>query len=302
MGIKKSGGWIRSMTGFGKATVKCPYGTLTIEIKSLNNKHLNVSCIPFEGFFLLEERLHELFAAKIIRGKIFVKIFRDYHGQKKILHKAALNEERVKEYLKSLADLKRKFSIKGDVEIKDIISLPGVVEHDSFKKEETLWPYVKKASIMAVDKLVEYREKEGARLSKDFEKRLAIIKKNLTNIKKYEKESVLRYKNRLTQEVKRATGKQVADQSKLEDEVAIFARNCDIAEEVVRLDNHVEAYNQVLRHDKSDAGKKLDFIAQEMHREANTIGAKGNDYRISNAIIEVKSEIEKIREQLKNIE
>jgi uncharacterized protein (TIGR00255 family) len=102
--------------------------------------------------------------------------------------------------------------------------------------------------------------------------------------------------------IKEATEKEEVDKMRLEEEVALFARNCDIAEEIVRLQNHIETYNESLNNSKEDIGKKLDFVAQEMHREINTIGSKASDYRISNAVREIKSEIEKMREQLKNIE
>lgn len=290
------------MTGFGKGSAKSPYGTITAEIKTLNYKHLSVSCAPFEGFFLLEERFKDIFGKEIIRGKVLVKISRESKGSKKSLQKVQIDKNVAGEYAKKVREIQKGLSLKGEVRIQDLLGFPGVVEQSGGEKERKIWPYVKKATEEALRKVIKYREKEGAELAQDFADRLRRIRKALKDIRKYEKQSIERYRNRLAEMIRIATKKSEVDKGRLEEEVALFARNCDIAEELVRLENHAEAYGVTLKTEKADIGKKLDFIAQEMYREANTIGAKGNDYRISNAVIEIKSEIEKIREQLKNIE
>jgi len=293
---------IKSMTGFGKGTEKSPYGTITAEIKSLNHKSLSVSCAPYNGFFLLEEKAKGLFEGKIFRGHVFIKITTESAGKKKELQKIETNEEIAREYLKKIKKVQKQLGVGGDILIQDLIGFPGVVESSAVKKEEKLWPHIRKALRKALESLIEYRKSEGARLARDFKARLRTIQRNIREIKKYEKQSVIEYRGRLVKAIQDAAANMEMDRSRLEEEVALFARNCDIAEEITRLEAHIKAYKETLDAENKDVGKKLDFIAQEMQREANTIGSKSSDFRISQAVIEVKAEIEKMREQIKNIE
>ena len=293
---------IKSMTGFGKAAEDSPYGRIIIEIKTLNHKSLSINCTPFDGFFLLEEKLKNILQEKLFRGKVFVKISIENSSESKILQKIGINEAVAKEYLKKIKKTKKELGLPGEIEIKEIIALPGVIEYGSDKKVEKLWPYIKKAADKALTKLIEFRKNEGRRLEKDFKERLKMMQKAIKEIKKYEKQSVADYRKKLSKTIDELIGKGEVDKSRVEQEVAIFAKNCDITEEVVRLEHHCQSYKSTIEKAKTDVGKKLDFIAQEMHRETNTIGAKASDFRISKAVIDIKSEIEKTREQLKNIE
>jgi uncharacterized protein (TIGR00255 family) len=293
---------IRSMTGFGKGTEKTPYGTITVEAKTLNHKSLSVTCSPFDGFFLLEEKIKDIFQKKLIRGKVFVKVTREGDDSHKTLQSIRINENIAKEYIKKIKSAQKALSVEGKLKIQDIIAFPGVIESNAGKKAGQLWPYIKKAAEKALTKLVEYRRGEGTRLAKDFLTRLTMIHKALKEIKKYEKQCVLNYKKKLAKVAEEISDKAEPNKGRLEEEVAVFAKNCDITEEIIRLENHVATYRRTLKPAKTDVGKKLDFIAQEMHREANTIGSKSADFRISRAVIEIKSEIEKMREQVKNVE
>lgn len=293
---------IRSMTGFGKGVERSLYGDIIAEIKSLNHRHLSVDFAPFEGFFLLEKKLKDIFTKRLARGKVFVKISREKKGKKALLEEIQINEDMIKEYASRIKTIQKDLALKGDLKIQDLMGFPGVIKQDAGEEGEKLWPFIKRAAEKALKDLVKYREKEGAKLAKDFSQRLKKIRKGINSIKKREKQAIEGYRKRRLKMTKMAAVKEEIDKGKLEEEVALFARNCDITEELVRLENHLDGYSLVLKKAKGDVGKKLDFIAQEMHREANTIGAKGNDYLISSSVIDIKSEIEKIREQLKNIE
>ncbi len=293
---------IKSMTGFGKSTVRCPYGEITAEIKTLNNKSLSISCAPLDGFFLMEEKIKALFNGKVFRGKVFVRIARENAEKQKSLKKLVFNENLAREYIKKLKAAQKKVHVKGELDLKDIIALPGILEFENEKIEEKLWLYVKRAMNGAIKDLIDYREQEGARLAKDLKQRAGKVKKALGSVKKYAKKSVEEYRDKLKKTVAELSDKIELDKERLETEVALFARNCDITEEMIRLENHLANYANSLEGTEEDIGKKLDFIAQEMHREANTMSAKSNDFRISKAVIEIKSEVEKMREQLKNIE
>ena len=293
---------IRSMTGFGRRSYSCPYGKVTAEIKTLNHKTLSVTCNPLNGFFLLEEKIKGLFGKKVFRGKVFVRVTRESTEKQVPLQKITINETAAGEYLKKIKQLQKKMKVPGEISIRDLIAFPGVVETGASGKEETLWPYIKKVTEDAIDSLIRYRKAEGARLAKDFLRRLTAIRKNIKEIKKYEKQSVAEYRKKLVRSIKELSRNAEIDRGRLETEVASFAKNCDIAEEITRLEGHLEAYTDAMKKVKTDVGKKLDFIAQEMHREINTIGAKASDFRISKAVIDVKSEIEKMREQVNNVE
>jgi uncharacterized protein (TIGR00255 family) len=293
---------IRSMTGFGKGTHKSPYGKIIAEIKTLNHKNLSVTCNPFNGFFLLEEKIKDVFADKLHRGKVFVRITREATAKQKPMKQVEVNEPVAREYLKKIKKMQKSLGVKGELGIRDILSFPGVIETAGESQEEDLWPYINKALARAVDSLVVFRKAEGKRLAKDFTSRLAKIKKLTAGITKYGKEGVFEYRKKLVESIKDISANASVDKGRLESEVALFARNCDIAEEITRLQGHIISYREAMENVEQDAGKKLDFIAQEMQREVNTIGSKSGDLRIAKAVIEVKSEIERMREQIKNIE
>ena len=293
---------IRSMTGFGKGREIYGHGKIEVEIKTLNYKNLNLTCNPVNDFFLLEQKMQKIVGEKIFRGKVFIKVTKEIKGNETTGQKLIINETVAKRYLRKIKGLQKQLNIKGNIEIKDLVSYPGVMEIIKEKKEETAWPYIQKAAIKALNNLVLYRKAEGSKLAKDFKKRLINIEKYLKGIKKYSKQSINNHRKKLIQATKEMPISGKIDKMKLGEEVALFARNCDVTEEIVRLEGHVSAYRQTINKAKKDAGKKLDFIAQEMQRETNTIGAKSSDFRVSEAVIEIKSEIEKIREQIRNIE
>ena len=294
---------IRSMTGFGGSAMKTPYGEIAAEIKTLNHKSLSITCNPLNGFFLLEERLKDVFEGKLFRGKVFVRITRESVPGQKSLQKIQVNEGVAREYARKIRKVQKDLGLEGDIQIRDIISFPGVIEAGvGSREEDKLWPHIRKVLEAALDKLMEFRDKEGKRLAKDFKARLRAIRENLREIKKYEKQTVAEFRKNLKKTIREVAKGAEPDRGKLEEEVALFAKNCDIAEEITRLEGHIEEYLDLIDNTETDIGKKLDFMAQEMQREANTIGAKSGAFSISKAVIEIKTEIEKIREQIRNIE
>ncbi len=290
------------MTGFGKASENSPYGEITVELKTLNHKSLSITCNPFSGFFLMEERVKRIIEGKIFRGKTFVRVACGNTEGKKPLQKVSVNETIAKEYLKKIKYMQKKLGVKGEVQIKELISFPGVLESSTEENGEKLWKYVKGCLEEALEKLVVFRTNEGKRIAKDFNKRLKVIEVNIKAITKFGKKCIEDYRKKLVKSIKNIAEQGETDKRKLEEEVASFARNCDVAEEITRLNGHLTAFRDSMKNVKADAGKKLDFIAQEMQRESNTIGAKSSDLRIAKAVIDLKSEIEKIREQIRNIE
>jgi uncharacterized protein (TIGR00255 family) len=293
---------MRSMTGFGKAAEQSPYGKIIAEIKTLNHKSLGISCSPFNGFFLLEEKVKDLLDGKVYRGKVFVRINREAKGAQKALKHTEINKEEAKKFLRQVKAMQKSLGLGGEIGIKELIALPGIVETAAEESEDKVWPYIEKALTRAVDRLVRFRKAEGKRLAGDFRSRLARLKKLNSEIARYSEESTGEFMKKLTRTVGKIKDQGDVDKARIETEAALFARNTDVTEEVTRLAGHISSYLEAMRSREEEAGKKLDFIAQEMQREANTIGSKSADIRMSRAVIEIKSEIEKMREQIKNIE
>ena len=291
---------IKSMTGFGKGEIKFPGGQIIVEIKTVNHKFFDVSLKLSETIAPFEDRIKEVLQKKINRGKVNVNIIYEHSGPKDEV--IAINRKLAKSYYAGIVGLKKALGLKEPVGLKELISLPGVINYAATQESLTvLWPKIEKALSAALASLIGDRGKEGKALHKDFFKRVATIDKMLAEIKSSSHLSIKEYKERFEKRVRDLTNGHEIDKGRLEVEVAIFAKNIDISEEVTRLKNHLANFKRTLGVN-GVAGKKIDFIAQELHREINTIGSKASDFKISRNVIEIKSEIEKIREQAKNIE
>jgi len=291
---------IKSMTGFGKGEIKFPGGQIVVEIKTVNHKFFDASLKLPEAIAPFEDRIKEMLQKKINRGKVNVNIIYENNGSKDEV--IAINRKLAKSYYAGIVGLKKALGLKEPVGLKELISLPGVINYAATQESLTvLWPKIEKALSAALASLITDREKEGKALHKDFIKRTAAMEKMLAEIKSSSHLSIKEYRERFEKKVRLLTSGHEIDKGRLEMEVAIFAKNIDISEEITRLKNHLANFKRTLGVN-GEAGKKIDFIAQELHREINTIGSKASDFKISRNVIEVKSEIEKIREQAKNIE
>ena len=291
---------IKSMTGFGKSEVRLKLGRVTVEIKTVNHKFFDATLKLPNGIAAFEDKIKEMLQKKIKRGKVNLSL--SYDGAPMKGGRLSINRQAAKDYYNKLKGLKRHLSLDGGIEIKDIISLPGVLNIDSFEKGLiSFWPKIKNALDVAMDRLIDDREKEGKALYADLARRTKKIDMMLATIKSRAHLNIDEYRKRFADRVKDLTGGREIDMSRLGMEVAIFAKNSDISEEIVRLENHLSNFNRTMSAG-GDVGKKIDFIAQELHREINTIGSKASDFKISKSVIEIKSEIEKVREQAKNLE
>jgi len=291
---------IRSMTGFGNGKIKTKYGALTVDIKTVNHKFLEITCKLPNSISLFEDKVKGVLQKDLKRGKAYLNL--TYDGVTPHSESLYLDLGLARNYYNKLKELKRVLHIEGEIALNDIVTYPGVMNHRvSEKNISKLWPSVQKAVNMASLRLIKDREREGADLARDIQKRLVKMKKNLAKVKSKAHSNLKNYKKKLEQRIREISGIQPMNNDRLEMEVALFAKNSDITEELTRLSSHVTNVEAILVKG-GEAGKKIDFVAQEMHREANTIGSKSSDYSISRAVIEVKSEIEKIREQIKNIE
>ena len=291
---------IKSMTGFGKGEARFKSGKVTVEIKTVNHKFFDATLKLPNGIAAFEDRIKEILQKKIKRGKVNLNL--TYDGTLLKGERISINRRAAKNYYNELDGLKRYLGLEEGITIKDIIALPGVLNFDAL--EEGLirfWPKTKKALDVAIDRLIDDRAKEGKALHIDLARRAKKIDTLLATIRSRAHLNIDEYRKRFADRVKDLTGGREIDMGRLEMEVAIFAKNSDISEEITRLDNHLSNFNKTMSAG-GEVGKKIDFIAQELHREINTIGSKASDFKISKNVIEIKGEIEKIREQAKNLE
>ena len=291
---------IKSMTGYGNAKERTPGGFASVEIKSINHRFLEVSCRLPGDLSSYEDKIQGLIKKKIIRGKLYFNLIEE--GIINHVGALSVDMELAKKYYNKLKKVKKTFNLDKDINLKDIVSFPGIVSYKISEKDILkIWPMLEKIINKALDKLIKTREREGRYLKQDLNKRLKIIAKSLKIIDSKSFKNVKAYKRKLEKKIKEISGISAPSNERLEIEVALFAKNSDISEEITRLLGHLDHFAKVIKKAK-EIGKTLDFLAQEMHREANTIGAKSNDATISSNVIEMKSAIEKIREQVKNIE
>ncbi|MFH1848321.1 MAG: YicC/YloC family endoribonuclease [Candidatus Omnitrophota bacterium] len=292
---------IKSMTGFGKGETTSPFGAVKAEIRTINHKFLDAFIKLPEGLSVFEEKVRTLVQRRVKRGKANLNITVDETSGASI--KIVIDEKLAKSYHKQLLLLKKELGLEGGIKIEQIMALPGLIKHEAKGIDpQKAWPYVEKAINSACGSLDRSRLKEGAVIYKDLKKRTGSIKKAVAVIDNRSSINIQLYKKRLSKTIKKLSGSTMSfDKNRLEQEVALFAKNCDVTEEITRIRGHLKNVSDTLSQN-GEAGKKLDFIAQELHREVNTIGAKASDLKISQKVIQIKSEVEKLREQAKNIE
>jgi len=292
---------LRSMTGFGAGEAENSQGRIYIEIKTLNHKYFDIISRLPAGFLVFEDKIKTRLQKKIKRGRI--NVFLDYESFAKNHNSANVDMVAARSYVKQLKGLKRSLALSGEVTVQQIITMPGIVAHRPQKvMAAQLWPLAQKALVKALKQLLASKEEEGKALKSHLLKISKKIDTSLVIIKHQAGELEKKYKHKLASSIKTITkSKKIYNREKLEEEVAIFVRNNDISEEICRIDAHIKAFKAAVSNHK-EVGRRLDFIAQEISREANTVGAKSSNFRVSKEVIKIKSLVEKIREQTQNVE
>lgn len=292
---------LKSMTGFGRGTTKEGSSrSFTIEIKSVNHRYFDLNLKMPRNLLSLESKIRECLKEKINRGKIDVFITQNVYSNDDM--EVKFNEQLADSYVNCLKQIKERYETKDDISVSLISKFPDVISVE--KKEEDsdeIWSYMREPLNEAIESLVSMREKEGKKLKDDVTKKCNIIQELLKDIEKRAPLVVKDYKERLNDKINELLENSDIDESRIAMEVAIFADKAAIDEEIVRLNSHIIQLKDTL--EKSEpVGRKLDFIIQEMNRETNTISSKANDLQIVNLTINMKNYIEKIREQIQNIE
>lgn len=292
---------IKSMTGFGRCEVSDGSRKFTVEMKGVNHRYLDVNIRMPKKFNLFETAIRNLLKQSIQRGK--VDIFVTYEDLSENQASLKYNEQLAGEYLSYFRQMEEKFSLGNDVRVSTLLRCPEVlIMEEQTMDEDELWNGLKKALSGAIRQFVETRAQEGDSLKEDILKKLSGIQKLVDYIEERSPQIVAEYREKLQNKVRELLSDTQIEEGRLAAEVVIFADKICTDEELVRLRSHVVHMKETLESKESGIGRKLDFIAQEMNREANTILSKANDLEVSNAGIDLKTEIEKVREQIQNIE
>jgi len=291
---------IKSMTGFGKGEVRGKLGIFTAEVRTVNHRYFDFSAKLPNSLMLLEDRAKELLNRDIKRGKI--SLFLSHRAPEKTSSGMAIDKQAVDKYYKLLSDVRKRTGIKEEISLSHIFSFSDIIIHEQTDMDiDSVWISVKEAVKKAASECAKMREREGKALYKDFSSRLSTIAGYIDTISGLVPGVVAEYKNRLDIKIKDIAGNKAIDAARLETELALFAKQCDVSEEITRIKSHLDGFKKVIDAGE-EAGRKLDFILQELNREINTLGAKANDIKISRIVINVKSELEKMREQAQNVE
>ena len=291
---------IRSMTGYGRAQATVDNMNITVELKSVNHRFFEFFARVPRSFNFLEEKLKNFARTKIVRGK--VEMYVTVEMVDTSLTEIEINREYTNAYVAALKTLASEYGLVDDVSVSTVSRNSDVFKISSVEiDEETVSNAVLTVADQAISAFVKMRETEGERLKADIEDRTNFILSKVEFVEKTSPETVKNYRERLEQKVKELLETANIDEQRIITETAIFADKVAVDEETVRLRSHIKQLRELLNKG-GDIGKKLDFIVQEMNRETNTIGSKSQNIDIAQCVVDIKSEIEKIREQVQNIE
>ena len=287
---------IKSMTGFGKASQELSDKTINIEIRSLNSKSADISLRLSSGLRNYELELRNEISKQLERGKIDLSIFIE---SKKAEMPVEINVELAKAYHKQLKNLALELNEPIANVLQQVLKFPDVLKNERKETDENEWKLIKHCLNSALEELNNFRDIEGLSLKKDFEIRISKINTCLEEIKTLDLIRINAIKNRIRNNIEEVIGKSNLDENRFEQELIYYIEKLDINEEKVRLKTHIDYFIETCN--EKSAGRKLNFISQEIGREINTIGSKANDAQIQKLVVLMKDELEKIKEQANNV-
>lgn len=291
---------IKSMTGYGRAEEMINGKKITAEIKAVNHRFSDYSIRMPRHLLALEDRVRKLASEYITRGK--VDIFITLESFEEADREIVLNEALAKSYIDALKQLRDTFGLRDDISVGTASRYGEIFKTERAEvDEEKTWLEIESVFKQALSDFTAMREREGARIYEDLTQRVNYMKELAQKIDERAPEIVKDYEARLYEKIKEVLGDKNIDETRILTEVAIFSDKVAINEELVRLGSHFEEYNVILSG-QEPAGRRLDFLIQEINREINTIGSKSNDMEVAKIVVELKSELEKLREQIQNIE
>lgn len=291
---------IKSMTGYGRVETVQDGRNIIVEAKSVNHRFLEVSVRTPSALFPLEAQFKKKISERFKRGRIEVSI--KLEGEGADVSKVNLNLEIAHDYFNVLNRLKTEFDLQSPISLKTLAGFRDIFTPPTeFKISPEFLEQVDKTFLESLAMLINMRQDEGLAMFQDMDMRLKVITGILETIKLRAPQVVIEYQNRLAERIKELAAGYALDDARLAQEVAFMAERSDITEEIVRMHSHIGQFEEFL-HSEATEGRKIDFLLQEMNREINTIGSKSSDVEITRQVIEVKSELGKLREQAQNIE
>jgi len=290
----------QSMTGFGRASVRTAAGHVTVELRSTNHRYLEIDQRWPSGFTALQGGLAEILRRYMRRGRVEAQVF--IQGDGRQARRVIVDEALARRYHETLIGLKGRFGVKGPVALEHLLSLPHLISVEETRQPaEELWRPVRQAVESAVKDLVQMRRREGAKLIADLRLQLAAIGRDVKTIRARLPKALAQQQRDIRLRVRELLGGRARVSASQLGEAVSLVRDADVNEELVRLNSHTSHMRQTLAGGGS-IGKRLDFIAQEMTREVNTLGAKVRDPQIARRVVDIKAAIERIREQVQNLE
>ncbi|MBR0140813.1 MAG: YicC family protein [Ruminococcus sp.] len=291
---------LKSMTGYGRAQKIINGRDILVEIRSVNHRYYEYSSRIPRAYGYIDEKLKAQLKTGITRGKVEISVTINNIESKDT--QIAVNKAVAEGYINALRSISEEFQLRDDLALSKLIKLPDIFNvQKTPDDEEQVWEDISQVSSEALEKFVSMREKEGEKLKEDVLGKSQIILGMVRKVEEFSPKTVENYRNRLYQKLSEILESKDIDQQRILTESAVFAEKIAVDEETVRLRSHISQLDEML--DSDDAvGRKLDFIVQEMNREVNTIGSKAQDINITRLVVDMKAEIEKIREQIQNIE
>ncbi len=291
---------VKSMTGFGRSSLTLENMDVLVEMRSVNHRFLETSVRLPHAYSYLEDKLKKQIQQRAARGKVDVTLSIQVHGSDNI--EVEVNKDLAAAYLNALRSANEKLGLDDDITLTSVMRFSDIF---SLRKvqldEDEVWSAILPAVTEAVEKFIAMRITEGEKLYCDLKNRLDSLEKMLSKVEEYASETAKRYYNKLYAKLSEILADRDIEESRVTTEAAIFADRIAIDEETVRLGSHIEQFRTLLELDEP-IGRKLDFLVQEMNREVNTMGSKAQDLAVTRLVVDMKSEIEKMREQIQNIE
>lgn len=291
---------IYSMTGYGKDDFENEDYKISVEIKTVNHKYCNIYTRIPSALNAVEERIKKYVKKRLKRGRIEINIYLTKKGDNQLIIKPNFNV--LDQYYNTLTEIKKRYKMKSDIDLNQLVKNDNVlsVEYNPINEEE-MFDLLKVVLNSVLDSVVEMRQVEGEKLEKDIQNNLESIEEILKDLSLLSDEIVEKHRVNMRTKINELLTDIEVDENRLEQEIAIYADKTDINEEIIRIKSHLNQFGEIF--DKGGViGRKLDFLAQELNREINTIGSKSPDVNITNYVVELKSLVGKIREQIQNIE
>ena len=291
---------IRSMTGYGRYQDTVDGMDITVEIKAVNHRYYEYSSRLPRAYGFLDDKLKAYLQGSISRGKVDVYVFIDTADAPG--SRVTVNHSLVQGYLKALGEIAETYGLRNDVSVMSLARYPDLLTvHREAEDEEAVWAAVRTVADVALNRFLQMREKEGEKLQEDILSRAAAILEAVGQVEERSPQTVREHMDKVQARMRELLGTATVDEQRLLTEAALFADKIAVAEETVRLRSHISQLEHMLAGNEA-VGRKLDFLVQEINREANTIGSKAQDVTLARIVVDIKAEIEKIREQIQNIE